>query len=145
MNRHTLQKLREKENEERDEEEKKEEVTQLIEQQFNISGGQQIIVQKGANPVIHIHADKENLSCETGLSKEDEVLLLPIFKDNIKMLRTFFSEAEGATPPQITAKVNVWIEDGRIRKKRNMKDLWRILNEKGIYTRTYQTWNKQVK
>ena len=113
----------------------------------NLIEKQEITVESGG--VLNFgtpQVENEEAASEVeGLTVEDEMLLLPIFKDDIKMLRTFFSEAEGATPPQITAKVNVWIEDGRIRKNRNMKDLWRILNKKGIYTRTYQTWNKQVK
>ena len=80
--------MREKENEEVGGV-KKEDVKQLIEQQFNINGGVQIIVQRGATPVIHIHADKDERAIEeeveasievVELSKEDEELLLPVFK-----------------------------------------------------------------
>ena len=153
MNRHTLQKLREKENEERDEEEKKEEVTQLIEQQFNISGGQQIIVQKGANPVIHIHNDKderaieekkEALSEAAALEKEDEELLLPVFKGSRENLRQFFAEVKGATPEQIYNKINAWIGDGRIANKFNMRNFHEILKKMKIFTRSYQALNEHI-
>ena len=152
MNRHTLQKLREQENEE-GEEEKKEEVTQLIEQQFNISGGQQIIVQKGANPVIHIHVDKderaieekkEALSEAAALEKEDEELLLPVFKGSRENLRQFFAEVQGAEPEQVTNKLNAWIVDGKIAKKFNIKNLWEILYKMKIYPYTYEAMNKHV-
>ena len=81
---------------------------------------------------------------EAKLTTEDEELLLPIFKGNRENLQQFFAEVKGAAPTRITANVNVWIEDGRICKM-NMKNLWRILKEKGIYNRTYQNWNTQVK
>ena len=164
MNRHTLQKLREQENEE-GEEEKKEEVTQLIEQQFNISGGQQIIVQKGANPVIHIHNDNDNdndnendgplrpaqgklsspqVDGNGGLTVEDEEMLLPMFKGNRENLRRFFAEVQRAEPKQIHNKINVWIGDGRIRKEFKMKNFWRVLYYMNFYPYSYETLNKHV-
>ena len=145
--------MREKENEEVGGV-KKEDVKQLIEQQFNINGGVQIIVQRGATPVIHIHADKDERAIEeeveasievVELSKEDEELLLPVFKGSRENLRQFFAEVQGITPQQVAAKVNAWIGDGRICNEQNMKNLWRVLNNKKIYTLTYQAWNHIVR
>ena len=79
------------------------------------------------------------------LEKEDEEMLLPIFKGSRENLRQFFAEVQGTAPIYITAKVNQWIDDGRICKECTMKDLWIVLKDMGIYKRTYQTWNKQVK
>ena len=79
------------------------------------------------------------------LEKEDEEMLLPIFKGSRENLRQFFAEVQGITPQQVAAKVNAWIGDKKICKECTMKNLWRVLKENGIYTHTYQAWNKQVK
>ena len=43
------------------------------------------------------------------LEKEDEEMLLPIFKGSRENLRQFFAEVQGITPQQVAAKVNAWM------------------------------------
>ena len=87
----------------------------------------------------------ESNVAEVMLTVEDEEMLLPMFKGNRENLRQFFAEVQGITPQQVAAKVNAWIGDGRICKEQNMKNLWRVLNNKKIYTLTYQAWNHIVR
>lgn len=117
---------------------------------INMTGG---IFIRNIEHVEHLHAvpekeEKEEVAAceeaEVKLTVEDEEMLLPIFKGSRENLQQFFAEVKGLGPTRITAQVNRWIVDGRINKM-NMKNLWRILKEKEIYTRTYQAWNVQVK
>lgn len=78
------------------------------------------------------------------LEKEDEELLLPIFKGSRENLRQFFAEVKGATPEQIYNKINAWIGDGRIANKFNMRNFHEILKKMKIFTRSYQALNEHI-
>lgn len=78
------------------------------------------------------------------LEKEDEEMLLPIFKGSRENLRQFFTEVKGATPEQIYNKINAWIGDGRIANKFNMRKFHEILKKMKIFTRSYQALNEHI-
>ena len=126
-----------------------------IEKLIKIEAG--AVYNDGGNVTVNVYGKEQAKKSPEGLQqeatksevaaleKEDEELLLPIFKGSRENSRQFFAEVQGITPQQVAAKVNAWIGDGRICNEQNMKNLWRVLNNKKIYTLTYQAWNHIVR
>ena len=72
--------------------------------------------------------------------------LKPIFYNNEDDVRTFLKEIAGMQPNNITDLVNKWVKDKRISDYGNSRkgELWEILNDAGIYTKSRQNWNRRV-
>ena len=73
-------------------------------------------------------------------------VLKPIFFNNEEDVRLFLKEISGMRPNTITDLVNQWVQDKRISDYGNSRkgDLWKILNEAGLYTKSRQNWNRRV-
>ena len=72
--------------------------------------------------------------------------LKPIFFNNENDVRLFLKEISGMQPNNITDLVNRWVKDKRISSYGNSKkgELWKILNEVGLYPRSRQNWCRRV-
>ena len=125
-----------------------------IEKLIKIEAG--AVYNDGGNVTVNVYGKEQAKKSPEGLQqeatkseaaaleKEDEELLLPVFKGSRENLRQFFAEVQGAEPEQVTNKLNAWIVDGKIAKKFNMKNLWEILYKMKIYPYTYEAMNKHV-
>lgn len=72
--------------------------------------------------------------------------LKPLFYNNETVVRQFLKEIEGMPPNDITDLVNRWVEDRRISNYGNSRkgELWEILTDAGLYTKSRQNWNRRV-
>ena len=72
-------------------------------------------------------------------------LLKPIFFGSEEDAREFLSSICGMKPTQITAKVNELVKARKISDKSHRRDLWSVLHECGLYTKSESNWNMQVR
>ena len=72
--------------------------------------------------------------------------LKPIFYNNEDDVETFLKEIKGMPPNDITDLVNRWVKEKRISNYGNSRkgDLWTMLNDAGLYTKSRQNWNRRV-
>ena len=72
--------------------------------------------------------------------------LKPIFYNNEEDVRLFLKEIVGMKHKDITDLVNKWVQNRRISDYGNSRkgELWRILEQAGLYTRSRQNWNRRV-
>ena len=79
---------------------------------------------------------------------ESEVIerLRPIFFNNEDEVKTFLNEISGMKDKDITDVVNRWVNNKRISDYGNSRkgDLWEILKDAGLYTKSRQNWNRRV-
>lgn len=83
---------------------------------------------------------------EATLEKGMEKRLLPIFYNNEENVRQFLEEIDGMAHNDITDLVNRWVKDRRISDYGNSRkgDLWAILNDAGLYSKSRQNWCRRV-
>ena len=72
--------------------------------------------------------------------------LKPIFYNNEEDVRLFLKEIVGMKQNDMTDLVNKWVKEKRISDYGNSRkgDLWSILEQAGLYTRSRQNWNRRV-
>ena len=70
--------------------------------------------------------------------------LKPIFMGNEQEAKAFLDYIQGLEPRQITAKVNQLVEEKKISELSRKHDLYTVLFDAGIYTKTESNWNMQV-
>lgn len=80
----------------------------------------------------------------------DELELLiericPIFYNDINEARAFANKIRGMKPVQITELVKDLRTKKVISEMSCHHDLWNILHEAGLYTRTESNWNERIK
>lgn len=71
--------------------------------------------------------------------------LKPIFFGNGESAQEFYESIQVMKPREITDRVNQLVREGTISDKSNHRDLWKILNDAGLYKPTESNWNQQVK
>ena len=71
--------------------------------------------------------------------------LLPIFYNNKAAVRDFLSNCLKMKSTQITEMVNRLVKDRVISDQSKGRDLWQVLHDYGIYTKTESNWNMRVK
>lgn len=71
--------------------------------------------------------------------------LLPIFYNNKAAVRDFLSNCLRMKSTQITDMVNRLVRDRVISDQSKGRDLWQVLHDYGIYTKTESNWNMRVK
>lgn len=107
------------------------------------------------NENVYLNVDKAEVNMDsTPLTEEKAVeiseelveKLKPIFYNNEANVSTFLKEIAGMQPNNITDLVNKWVKDKRISDYGNSRkgELWEILNDAGIYTKSRQNWNRRV-
>ena len=72
--------------------------------------------------------------------------LKPIFYNNEDDVEIFLKEIKGMPPNDITDLVNRWVKEKRISNYGNSRkgDLWTMLNDAGLYSKSRQNWNRRV-
>ena len=72
--------------------------------------------------------------------------LKPIFYNNEENVRQFLEEIDGMAHNDITDLVNRWVKDKRISDYGNSRkgDLWAILYDAGLYSKSRQNWCRRV-
>ena len=71
--------------------------------------------------------------------------LLPIFYNNKAAVRDFLGNCLRMKSTQITDMVNSLVKDRVISDQSKGRDLWQVLHDYGIYTKTESNWNMRVK
>ena len=71
--------------------------------------------------------------------------LLPIFYNNKAAVRDFLSNCLRMKSTQITDMVKRLVKDRVISDQSKGRDLWQVLHDYGIYTKTESNWNMRVK
>ena len=121
-------------------------LVQSIEQQFNISGGQQVIVQRGANPTINIYSDKQpeiqKEAEEDGV--EPDKALLSVFMGDRQEMERYLKAIEGATDVQVASITKDFVKRRKISEVSKNKTLYDILKARGLYSCTYDNWRKMI-
>jgi len=85
--------------------------------------------------------------CVEGNTQEELIAQLkPIFYNNEDDVKIFLKEIEGMQPNNITDLVNKWVTDKRISDYGNSRkgELWEILSEANLYTKSRQNWCRRV-
>lgn len=70
--------------------------------------------------------------------------LKPIFYGDIENTKEFLLSIQGMKPTQITARVNELVGAKIISDRSHKHDLWKVLNDAGLYLPTESNWNQQV-
>ena len=72
--------------------------------------------------------------------------LKPLFYNNEDNVRRFLKEIDSMPPNNITDLVNQWVKDKLISDYGNSRkgELWKILHDAKLYSRTIQNWNRRV-
>lgn len=107
------------------------------------------------NENVYLNVDKAEVNMDSSPITEEKAVeiseelvekLKPIFYNNEANVRTFLKEIAGMQPNNITDLVNKWVKDKRISDYGNSRkgELWEILNDAGIYTKSRQNWNRRV-
>jgi len=93
--------------------------------------------------------DTEEVAAKTDALRNDADLiekLKPIFYNNETDVRAFLKEIAGMKPGDITDLVNRWVQEKRISDYGSSRkgELWKILYDAKLYSRTIQNWNRRV-
>lgn len=67
-----------------------------------------------------------------------------IFYGQIEEAKNFLIGIQGLKPTEITAKVNELVGAKIISDRSHKHDLWKVLNDAGLYLPTESNWNQQV-
>ena len=72
--------------------------------------------------------------------------LKPLFYNNEDNVWRFLKEIDSMPPNDITDLVNQWVKDKLISDYGNSRkgELWKILHDANLYSRTLQNWNRRV-
>ena len=95
----------------------------------------------GASITQHTHEQ------EAPASEQDTDIvaqLKPMFFGSEADAKSFLTSVQGMKPTQITALVSKLVKEKKISDLSCHRDLYKVLNDCGIYTRTESNWNAQV-
>ena len=85
---------------------------------------------------------------QDGLDKKKQIVinrLKPMFFGSEQEATHFLVCIQGMRPTQITDLVNQWVSERKISGLSRKRDLWQVLHDCGVYTRSESNWNSQVK
>lgn len=101
-----------------------------------------VFAMPGAEVTQQMGRKPENFS-----EKEKEVInqLKPIFFGSEEEAKDFLVSIQGMKPTQITNRVNQLVGEKKISELSKHRDLWKVLNDCGIYEKSESNWNMQVK
>ncbi len=95
----------------------------------------------------HNKDDQEEEEEEDPCGSDDLISKLkPLFFNNENEVKLFLKEIKGMKQNDITDLVNKWVSDKRISDYGNSRkgDLWTILYDVGLYTKSRQNWCRRV-
>ena len=101
-----------------------------------------VFAMPGAEVTQQMGRKPENFS-----EKDKEVInqLKPIFFGSEEDAKDFLVSIQGMKPTQITNRVNQLVGEKKISELSKHRDLWKVLNDCGIYEKSESNWNMQVK
>lgn len=101
-----------------------------------------VFAMPGAEVTQQMGRKPENFS-----EKDKEVInqLKPIFFGSEEEAKDFLVSIQGMKPTQITNRVNQLVGEKKISELSKHRDLWKVLNDCGIYEKSESNWNMQVK
>ena len=70
--------------------------------------------------------------------------LKPMFFGSEADAKSFLASVQGMKPTQITALVSKLVKERKLSDLSCHRDLYKVLNDCGIYTRTESNWNAQL-
>lgn len=91
-----------------------------------------------------VDSPAESEECSDGLESLID-RICPIFYNDINEARAFANKIRGMKPTQITELVKELRTRKVISEMSCHHDLWNILSEAGLYTRTESNWNERIK
>ena len=110
------------------------------------------------NEVVNLSVDKagkvkdgDNHTVDHGADEGIDVagdllaLLRPMFYGSEDNAKDFLSAIRGMKPTQITAEVNRLVAANKLSTLSRKRDLWRVLHDNGLYSKSENNWNMQVK
>ena len=110
------------------------------------------------NEVVNLSVDKagkvkdgDNHTVDHGADEGIDVagdllaLLRPMFYGSEDDAKDFLSAIRGMKPTQITAEVNRLVATNKLSTLSRKRDLWRVLHDNGLYSKSENNWNMQVK
>lgn len=103
------------------------------------------LINKDIKKVMSVEEEVEVLDDDIDIEKLTE-RLKPIFYNNEDDVEVFLKEIKGMSPNDITDLVNRWVKEKRISDYGNSRkgDLWTMLNDAGLYTKSRQNWCRRV-
>ena len=110
----------------------------------------QLILKVNGNNYYHGNTEMEeptDATEETQPEDNDTVQKLkPLFYNNEDNVIRFLKEIDSMPPNNITDLVNQWVKDKLISDYGNSRkgELWKILHDAKLYSRTIQNWNRRV-
>ncbi len=115
----------------------------------NVQIGQLILKVDGNNYYNDDMSKEEPVNASDELQPvEDDIVerMMPLFYNNEDNVRRFLKEIDSMTPNNITDLVNQWVKDKLISDYGNSRkgELWKILHDEKLYSRTIQNWNRRV-
>lgn len=101
-----------------------------------------VFAMPGAEVTQQMGRKPENFS-----EKDKEVInqLKPIFFGSEEEAKDFLVSIQGMKPTQITNRVNQLVGEKKVSELSKHRDLWKVLNDCGIYEKSESNWNMQVK
>lgn len=104
------------------------------------------------NENVYLNVDKAEVRMGQNDPKEKETettgLLLkvkPMFYGDERETNNFLNRIQGMKPTQITALVNQLVKEKKLSDLSCHRDLWQVLHDEGLYTKSESNWNQQVR
>lgn len=104
------------------------------------------------NENVYLNVDKAEVRMEQNDPKERKTettgLLLkvkPMFYGDEREANDFLNRIQGMKPTQITALVNQLVKEKKLSDLSCHRDLWQVLHDEGLYTKSESNWNQQVR
>ena len=85
-------------------------------------------------------AEKESTENTTLTAK-----VKPMFYGDEREANNFLNRIQGMKPTQITALVNQLVKEKKLSDLSCHRDLWQVLHDEGLYTKSESNWNQQVR
>lgn len=109
---------------------------------FDIHDNRQVtIVRQDSAPV----GNGETAVQAEGEGQDLMSKLKPMFFGNEDEARTFLQSVRGMKPTQVTALVNQLMMQRKLSEMSKRRDLWKLLHDSGLYSKSESNWNMQVK
>ena len=122
----------------------------MSEKTINVQGS---YIDVHENENVYLNVDKAEVRMEQPCVAEKEpsentaltTKLKPMFYGNERSTNDFLNRIQGMKPTQITALVNQLVKEKKLSDLSCHRDLWQVLHDEGLYTKSESNWNQQVR
>ena len=122
----------------------------MDEKTINVQGS---YIDVHENENVYLNVDKAEVRMEQPCVAEKEpsentaltTKLKPMFYGNERSTNDFLNRIQGMKPTQITALVNQLVKEKKLSDLSCHRDLWQVLHDEGLYTKSESNWNQQVR